>query len=1076
MCEGTNTHEPRVFQDRAMIHTHRRSHAAVDDFLLPPPAESVRKKFTTEDTDEFPTNYADHLGLGADGPPTFTFHEHMNDSDEHGAIDFPTNSSDSGSGADNCSDESSFGDTMEELEEVISVYEYSATKDFFRIMIEKGTLLLPTVWMIATAVAQGPVALEVAAEADMGQLLMFISLARLVHRLGPVATSYLSAFLLDYERLCLPEGYSPPHRLPFTLAEIRQQILNTTNQNSLERLLPVPSVLTVEGNAAYIPAKEMVPHALSMQPPLSDRVIDGRFQNLLEVHRNKVGGGLPKKGGLLVLYYLWMDGWDPSRSLTKLNKTPIWTATVTMIFACARSLGVVAKKTVLAAVAPGKADHQPVLRKLLESFDELEGGTVYNERKRVILECAPLHISADQPEKRSITGTFGGNSTNHPFFGASCYFGLLPVPFGSCGRCNLDNTLEAISEHPVSKAGCQNCLDWTMPPLTMPPLPAGSDWCRPEVYLYTEPVFPHSKDIAGAKHYTAFNTGAGRLTNAILLEVFEECYQGYTVSRTYTADQVKNYFRLVCLSEHTTKGFLDRCSNIRALDDCSAEPCRVSPTKRQKVLSFANRNPNHYEKPKPPILWSRFPLHCIPETPMHLMMGVVKAVNSLGYDWASCNNMGTVFVESLNVRITLMHRFARISYYPVARFGKTGSYPGWVGDTCRTWWQLMPWVYDSLPEKLDPTTYVQPTTNHGTWNGKQCQQFLRSKGTTGVWKLNAAEAKSLVEEHLSLPPSKRPPTVIPAGSDVDLASIRTLAFHTYRMMSLLFRAHHDETSKRQAKAAVKVFLTAYTRIDHRVNGREEKDGYLSKFNFISLLRSLENMDYFGSLLNIQEGGDDGEGLVKKMRKLTPRGLKANFASNLLLRFNRQEILNMMYDLLVANATGSDDLAFREKFSQLATQEETEVDAVLDSAMASDFNETPEPLPYRPRLGQRSFEDIIWDVGETQRYKRYKTLEAVRSLLEYGLPVSTIGIAGRDGLWCQVRATRATNRFFYKVILSRGGVEKKEHRIAYYKVRLDHDPIMDIFGAIIIVKYGLLLPHEGCYSFLGGEQEVIEEIG
>jgi hypothetical protein len=150
----------------------------------------------------------------------------------------------------------------------------------------------------------------------------------------------------------------------------------------------------------------------------------------------------------------------------------------------------------------------------------------------------------------------------------------------------------------------------------------------------------------------------------------------------------------------------------------------------------------------------------------------------------------------------------------------------------------MPWIYDSLPDVLDPKEYVEPETAHENWNGKQCQQFLRSKGTAGdVWKLKAHEAKRLiVEEHFSLPPSKRQPTVVPAGSNVNLESIRSLAYHTYCMMSLLCRARHDEASKRQAKAAVKGFLTVYSRIDSRVNEREDKEGYLSKFNFVSLLR------------------------------------------------------------------------------------------------------------------------------------------------------------------------------------------------------------------------------------------------
>jgi hypothetical protein len=80
-------------------------------------------------------------------------------------------------------------------------------------------------------------------------------------------------------------------------------------------------------------------------------------------------------------------------------------------------------------------------------------------------------------------------------------------------------------------------------------------------------------------------------------------------------------------------------------------------------MTFADQNPLLYKKPLPPIVWEYFPFHSIPETPMHLMMGVVKAVNSLVYDWAVSNNQGPDFVLTLNRCITLLHTFAWMAWY-----------------------------------------------------------------------------------------------------------------------------------------------------------------------------------------------------------------------------------------------------------------------------------------------------------------------------------------------------------------------------------------------------------------------------
>jgi hypothetical protein len=125
---------------------------------------------------------------------------------------------------------------------------------------------------------------------------------------------------------------------------------------------------------------------------------------------------------------------------------------------------------------------------------------------------------------------------------------------------------------------------------------------------------------------------------------------------------------------------------------------------------------------------------------------------------------------------------------------------------------------------------------------------------------------------------------------------------------------------------------------------------------------------------------------------------------------------------------------------MATQEEIEVDAALESAMESDFSKTPEPIPYEGRAGRSPSVDVIWDVNETQRYKTYKILVACRSLLEYNLPVSTIGLEGRPGLWCLVRAVRSTTRYFYQLVLSRRGGESKDNRLVdffYHKTEALH---------------------------------------
>jgi hypothetical protein len=495
------------------------------------------------------------------------------------------------------------------------------------------------------------------------------------------------------------------------------------------------------------------------------------------------------------------------------------------------------------------------------------------------------------------------------------------------------------------------------------------------------------------------------------------------------------------------------------------------------VIAFADQNPLLYEKPLPPIVWKYFPFHSIPETPMHLMMGVVKAVTSLVYDWAVSNNQGPDFVLTLNRCITLLHTFARMAYYPVARYGQTGTYPGWVADTCRTWWQVMPWVFDTLPESLDPVEYVLPQTSHERWNGKQCQQFLRSKGVAGVWKMKAAESKKLVEDHFALPAARRPKTVVPPGSDVTLQEIRTLSYRTHEMFRLLFLAKHTDTSKRQCRCAVKLFLSTYSSIDQRVN-KADKEGYLAKFNMVSLLRAQENILDFASLRNIQEGGDDGEGLVKTMRKLTPRGLRSDFAKNLLLNFNRRQVLNFLCDTLVEANSGEEDKEFlrrQRKAAAAALVEENEARAAVDSALEFGFSDISEPHAYTtPMFGGVEAGETVWDIDEKERYKSYKSVVACTSLLSNMLPLSVVGLDGKDGLWCCVRSVRSeVRRFFRLALYLKRGARGACDGFHYYSATLATEPMDDKTGEMRITRYGLLLPHAGYFAFLGGELEMLE---
>lgn len=165
----------------------------------------------------------------------------------------------------------------------------------------------------------------------------------------------------------------------------------------------------------------------------------------------------------------------------------------------------------------------------------------------------------------------------------------------------------------------------------------------------------------------------------------------------------------------------------------------------------------------------------------------------------------------------------------------------------------------------------------------QCRAFLKSLDGE-IWQsseIKAPQVKARVAEIYALDEGGRPQAL--SRSSVTLTEIRELAAITHHMFRVLMLDKHSAETKREAKARVHQFLSAYDSKDIRVITKKKKDkkqkkpSYLKKYNFISLIRAVEQLDDFDTQRIIQEGGLDGEGIVKLLRPLTGNTVTINFS-------------------------------------------------------------------------------------------------------------------------------------------------------------------------------------------------------
>jgi hypothetical protein len=151
--------------------------------------------------------------------------------------------------------------------------------------------------------------------------------------------------------------------------------------------------------------------------------------------------------------------------MTKANKTPIWSGTVTLIFASLKG-EVMFATTRLVASGPGKADHTEVIQCLLDSVVSMQVGSLTRTFwVRPLLACAFVYpsvlvVTCDQPERRSLYGLLAGNSKLHACFGISCNTALLVKSLEACDECVTKLRQYSVGqnyEHPCLPQ-CQQCL------------------------------------------------------------------------------------------------------------------------------------------------------------------------------------------------------------------------------------------------------------------------------------------------------------------------------------------------------------------------------------------------------------------------------------------------------------------------------------------------------------------------------------------------------------------------------------------------------------------------------------------
>jgi hypothetical protein len=243
--------------------------------------------------------------------------------------------------------------------------------------------------------------------------------------------------------------------------------------------------------------------------------------------------------------------------------------------------------------------------------------------------------------------------------------------------------------------------------------------------------------------------------------------------------------------------------------------------------------------------------------------------------------------------------------------------------------------------------------------------------------------------------------VIPKACAVSGLDLQTMLWHCHSLFKNMFAEPYSHLHRHAADSHTKLLLSTITKLDRLMKVKvNQLDLYEAKYNFISIPRAVRLMTTYGSARNIQEGGVDGEGVVKILRPLTPRGLKQHFAKNLINAYHRDQQLSNFCEELSEQFPSTRDntthpATIMEVLEDLAETELTITDDALnDDGEITEFIEYERVLvsPQTSENDDDPHENMNEEEStafalDSQQYKRYKSWPVLQELHDLGLPLS-----------------------------------------------------------------------------------------
>ena len=404
--------------------------------------------------------------------------------------------------------------------------------------------------------------------------------------------------------------------------------------------------------------------------------------------------------------------------------------------------------------------------------------------------------------------------------------------------------------------------------------------------------------ILSTDHGYNLTVGPGMLTFQALKTAWRFAIEKHIDCYEWNMGNTSTYLKLFCINDNVIERFCLESKtylNIRAALDPSSNAF-LDDQERQGWLDMVTLDPNIYCKPQYPAIWDLVDIRDITETPMHLGMGCQKAVLRTVLLFCTGRKKATEFARRCS-SILLQLKSLHIDILPVLTF-KDEKFGGYVAENYSAITMIIVWLSQVLTEHTmhpGPKDIVpDPTKKYiHEWTGKECKSWLQERGEK--YGMPAAEAKDIVTRFINGPKNQIPEIIPNHCRQLDPVCIRLLLQNLHCMFSAVMAKDTPfHIGKNRAQAVIALFLSNYESIDQRVMPNRTKQVWIAKYNILGLLHVPGHFLRNNLLRNLYEGGDIGEGMVKKLRKLCPSGVRDGWSKNMLISFYRKRQMGALH--------------------------------------------------------------------------------------------------------------------------------------------------------------------------------------